>query len=82
MEAKPTLASPHIAATVVSIVLAALIGVGLLTAVTCLFQRAGAPFEHAIVAEHACANHSFASERDTCLRSYLAASALQNIARH
>jgi hypothetical protein len=32
------------------------------------------------VAEHACANYAFVSEREACVRLYLAASRVQNIA--
>jgi len=45
-----------------------------------LFQRDGTPFEQVAIAEHACANHTFMSEREACVRSYLAASRVQNAA--
>jgi len=45
-----------------------------------LFQRDGTPFEQVAIAEHACANHPFMSEREACVRSYLAASRVQNAA--
>jgi len=53
--------------------------IGLLTAVTDLFQRDGAPFEQVVIAEHICAN-AFVSERETCVRLYLAASRVRNVA--
>ena len=80
MNAKPTLARPHVVTTLVAAALATLIAIGLLTAVTGLFQRDGAPFEQLVIAEHACANYAFVSERETCVRLYLAASRVQNIA--
>jgi len=80
MNAKPTLARPHVVTTIVAAALATLIAIGLLTAVTGLFQRDGAPFEQLVIAEHACANYAFVSERETCVRLYLAASRVQNIA--
>ncbi len=61
-------------------VLSAFIAIGLLTAVTGLFQRDGAPFEQVVSAEHACANYAFVSERETCVRPYLATSRVQNVA--
>ena len=82
MNAKPTLARPHVAATMVAAALSILIAIGLLTAVTGSFQRDGAPFEQVVIAEHACANHTFISEREACVRLYLAASRVQNVASH
>jgi len=73
MNAKLTLARPRIGTTVAAAVLSTVIAIGLLTAVTGLFQRDGAPFEQVVIAEHACANHAFISEREACVRFYLAA---------
>ena len=72
MSAKPTLARPYVVATMVAAALSILIAIGLLTAVTGLFQRDGAPFEQVVIAEHACAGKAFVSERKTCVRSPLA----------
>jgi len=80
MNAKPTLARPRVVTTVAATALSTVIALGLLTAVTCLFQRDGAPFEQVGIAEHACANHAFISEREACVRLYLATSRVQNIA--
>ena len=80
MNAKPTLASPHVVTTIIAAALATLIAIGLLTAVTGLFQRDGAPFEQLVIAEHACANYAFVSERETCVRLYLSTSRVQNVA--
>jgi len=80
MNAKPTLARPYVAATMVAAALSMLIAIGLLTAVTRLFQGDGAPFEQVVIAEHACANHTFISEREACVRLYLAASRVHNVA--
>jgi hypothetical protein len=57
-----------------------LIAIGVLTAVTGLFQRDGAPFEQVVIAEHACANYALVSERETCVHLYLATSRVQNVA--
>ena len=80
MNAKPTLARPHGAATLVAAALSTLIAIGILTAVTGLFQRDGAPFEQVVIAEHACTNYAFVSEREACVRSHLATSRVQNVA--
>jgi hypothetical protein len=81
MNAKLTLARPRVVTTAAA-VLSTVIAIGLLTAVTGLFQRDGAPFEQIVIAEHACANHAFISEREACVRLYLAASRVQNVASH
>ena len=80
MNAKPTLARRHVVTTIVAAALSALIAIGLLTAVTDLFQRDGAPFEQVVIAEDACANYPFVSERESCVRLYLAASRFRNVA--
>ena len=80
MSAKPVLARPHIGATIVATVLSVLIGIGLLAAVAGLFLRDGAPFERVVIAERACANYAFVSERETCVRLYLATSRVQSVA--
>ena len=79
MNAKPTLARPHVVTTIAA-ALSVLTSIGLVTAVTGLFQRNGAPFEHVVIAEHACGNYAFVSEREACARLYLAASRIQNVA--
>jgi hypothetical protein len=80
MNAKPTLAGPRAVTAIAAAALSAVIAIGLLAAVTGLFQRDGAPFEQVVIAEHACANHTFISERDACVCSYLAASRAQDVA--
>src|ERR1700680_1097811 len=72
MNAKPTPGRPRVVTTIAAAALSTVIAIGLLTAVTGLFQRDGAPFEQVVIAEHACANHTFISEREACVRLYLA----------
>ena len=74
MNAKPVLARHHVGTTVVATVLSVLIGIGLLAAVAGLFLRNGAPLEQIVIAQHACADYAFVSERETCMRSFLTAS--------
>ena len=74
MNTKPVLARPHIGRTIVATVLSVLIGIGLLAAVAGLLLRDGAPLEQFVIAQHACADYAFVSERETCMRSFVAAS--------
>jgi hypothetical protein len=71
MNARPTLSRPHIATTMIAAAFAALISLGLLGSVTGMFQRDGTPFEQVVIAERACANQRFVSERECCVRAYL-----------
>ena len=80
MNAKPVLARPHVVATIVAAALSALIAIGLLSAVIGLFQGHGAPFEQVVIAEHACTNYEFVSEREACVRLYVAPSRVSNVA--
>ena len=80
MNTKPVLARSHVATTIVATTLSALTAIGLLSAVAGLFQREGAPFEQVVIAERACTNYAFVSEREACVRSFLAASRVRNVA--
>jgi hypothetical protein len=80
MNARSTLARPNVITTIAAAALAVLIAIGLLSSVAGLFERDGTPFEQLVTAERACANHSFVSERETCVRLYLAALRVRNIA--
>jgi hypothetical protein len=80
MNAKPVLARPHVFTSIVAAALSALIAIGLLSAVAGLFQRDGAPFEQVVIAERACTNYAFVSEREACVRLFLAASRVRNVA--
>jgi hypothetical protein len=82
MNAKPVLAGPHVVTTFVAAALSALIAIGLLSAITGLFQRDGAPFEHVVIAERACANYAFVSEREACVQLFLATFHVRNLASH
>ena len=80
MNARPTL--PHVSATTTIVVaaLSAVIAIGLLAAVSGLFQHDGTPFEKWVVAERACGSYRFVSERDACMGLYLAATHVHDIA--
>jgi hypothetical protein len=80
MNTKPTLSSFHVVTTVVAATTSSLIAIGLFVAIVDLFQRDGAPFDQVVIAERACANHAFMSERETCKRSHLTASRVPHLA--
>jgi hypothetical protein len=78
---KPTFA--HEKAVMLVAVLAMLgtaIGVGVLTAVTGLFQSAE-PLGRLVAAERACIQHAFLSERETCMSEWLAATRSPSVAK-
>ena len=80
MNAKPTFAAPSPLSITVAAALAAFIAIGLLTAVVFLFQRDGTPLEQLATAERACTQHVYISERETCIREWLAAARASNVA--
>ena len=80
MNTRPVLARPHIVTTIFAAALSSVIAIGFLSAVTGLFQREGVPFEQIVIAQHACANYAFVSERETCVRRYLGAARVRNVA--
>jgi hypothetical protein len=65
----------HIATSLAAMLVAAVISFGLLGSVAWLFQRDGAPLQHVVAAERACADRAYVSERDACMRTDLAAGA-------
>jgi hypothetical protein len=73
MHTKSTFFRPRAAAVVVPALLATLVAIGLLGAVSGLFQHDGAPLARQVVAERACSRFSYASEREACVRAWLAA---------
>ena len=80
MYAKPAFPRHSSLSTTVATVFATFIAIGLLTAVTLLFQRDGAPLAQVAAAERACAQLAYVSERDICMRQWLAAARAQNVA--
>jgi len=51
---------------------ASVVAIGILTAVTELFLRSGTPMERLVVAERACIHYPYVSEREACMRQWLA----------
>ena len=74
MNAKPTLARPGTITLAVAAFLSTLIGIGILGLVTGLFQSRGLPMAELAAAERACAGHVYVSDRETCMREWIAAS--------
>jgi hypothetical protein len=61
--------------------LATLIAVGILSAVAGLFQSRGLPLEELVAAERACAVHAYVSDRETCMRNWIAAAHGNHVVR-
>jgi len=80
MYAKPTFPQTSPLSTTVIAGLATFIAIGFLSGVAFLFQRDGAPMERLAAAERACSQHVYVSEREACMRDWLAASAI-NVAK-
>ncbi len=71
MNTQPILPRP-LGTTVVAAALSFLITIGLFSGVTVLMLREGTPLQNVIIAERACNNLAFVSEREACMRSFLA----------
>lgn len=65
---------------IVAAVLSAVIGIGLLSAVAGLFLRDGTPYEQALIAQRACANYAYVSEREACARAFRGDSNISRVA--
>jgi len=79
MNTKPILALPH-GASIVAAALSFLITIGLFTALVGLFLRDGTPLQNVAIAERACSELAFVSEREACVRSFLAAAYDRHVA--
>ena len=62
--------------------LATLIAIGLLGWVVYLFHSRGVPFGEVAAAERACAAETYASDREVCMREWVAAAHGKQVARH
>jgi hypothetical protein len=63
-----------VAVTVAGAVLALVVAAGLFGAVARLFVQDGRPLEAVVVAERACSESAYVSEREACIRSLIASS--------
>jgi hypothetical protein len=80
MNTKPTLDHPRSVTIAVAATLSTVVAIGILAAVTGLFHSRGAPMEQLAAAERACASHPYVSDRENCMREWLAASRGQTVA--
>jgi len=74
MYAQPNPHRTHALTALIASTLATIIGVGILSAVALLFQSRGLPLEEFVAAERACARLAYVSERESCVREWVAAS--------
>jgi hypothetical protein len=70
----------NIVMMIFAVALSALIAIGLLSAVAGLFLRDGTPYEQVAIAERACANHAFVSDREACARAFLGGANVPRVA--
>jgi hypothetical protein len=80
MKTKLNLGSTSSIMTVATASVAAFIAVSILATVVNLFQSRGAPMQRLAAAERACASHTYQSERQACMKQWLAQSAKTNVA--
>lgn len=80
MNAKLNFATPSATHILAAATLAAAIAIGILWTVVSLFQSRGAPLERLAAAECACAQQTFQSERETCMKQWLVESLATRIA--
>lgn len=81
MNANLTLDRTHGTAIVVAAALSTLIAIGVLAGVTDLFQSRGEPLAQLVAAERACAGQLYVSDRESCVREWLAVSRGHRMAR-
>jgi hypothetical protein len=80
MNTKPILDRSRSVNIAVGAVLSAVVAIGILAAVTTLFQSRGVPMEQLDAAERTCASLLYVSARENCMREWLAASRVQSVA--
>lgn len=80
MNRNPTLHRRHGVAVTFAAALATLIAVGILAGVTGLFQSRGAPMAQLAAAERACADQTYVSDRENCMREWIAAASGYSVA--
>jgi hypothetical protein len=81
MNAKLTFAEPRPSRTVATAALATVIALSLLWGVAALFQSRGEPLGQLAAAERACAELTYQSEREECMREWIARAQATEVAR-
>jgi len=74
MNTKQTFEARSPLVTVNAATLAGFTALTILWGVVALFQSRGVPMERAVAASHACAHHAYQSEREACMKLWLAES--------
>lgn len=80
MNAKLNFATANSIQTVAAATLAAVLAMGILWAVVSLFQSRGVPMERLAAAERACVQHAYQSEREACMKQWIAESSATPVA--
>jgi hypothetical protein len=80
MNAKLNFATASSIQTVAAATLAAVLAMGILWAVVSLFQSRGVPMERLAAAERACVQHTYQSEREACMKQWIAESSATPVA--
>jgi len=80
MNAKSTFARRSSLSIAVAAASATFIAIGLLTAVAFLFQHDGVPMGQLAAAERACTQNAYVSEREACMREWLAVARASKVA--
>ena len=78
---KPIVANHSSVTLTLLVLLSTVIAMGVVTAVVGLFQSEGIPLARLAAAERACMQHAFISERETCMREWLAVSRRPSVAK-
>ena len=80
MNIKSTIESRSPILTFSAAALASIAALTILWAVVALFQSRGAPMEQLLAAERACVHHAYQSEREVCMKQWLAESQAASVA--
>jgi hypothetical protein len=80
MNTKSNFLAPSSFSAIVAAALATFVAIGLLTGVAFLFQRDGRPLEQLAAAERACVQRVYLSDREACIREWLASARPANVA--
>jgi len=81
MNAKPTFTTDRPLPTLLAAAAAAFIAVGLFWGVFNLFRSQGTPMEQLAAAERGCAHCAYRSEREACMKQWLARAQAAEVAR-
>ena len=72
MNARLNVAAPRPVQTIAAAAVATVVALGILWSVATLFQSRGAPLERLVGAERACASHAYVSDREACMKQWIA----------